>query len=231
MSGKIAIKDCKGNVNVTTGMSGKINLSNIAGTATVRGRTIQMSNVDRKVKATAFMSGSITLKSCQSDVEAESSTGDIDLSHVTGNVNAKTGMSGHIQVRNVEGAVRAETSTGNLRFDEVKGFIWGRTGMSGSITLKACSALDVETSSGKIHAEMTHQPQLPSRLQTSFGEIVVTLDPDIAVDVHAEAIKHLKSTVPVAGTIAENKLKGTLNGGGPLLKLIAPSCEILWKEK
>ena len=231
ISGKIAIKDCEGNVNVATGTSGKIHLSDIAGTATARGKTIQMSNVKRRVKATAWMSGRITLKNCQSDVDAESNNGDIDLSQVTGNVNAKTGLSGNIQVRDVGGAVRAETSTGDLHFDEVKGDIWGRTGMSGNITLKACSSLDVETSSGKISAEITYQPQLPSRLQTSFGEIVVTLDPDIAVDVDAESRNHLKSTVPVAGTIAKNKLKGTLNGGGPLLKLIASSCEILSKEK
>ena len=73
---------------------------------------------------------------------------------------------------------------------------------------------------------MTTQPHQDTRLnlQTSGSEIVVTLIHDIAIDLDVQA-KHgqVSSDFPVGSVIQENvsksRLKGTVNGGGPLLQL------------
>ena len=232
MNGNITIKACQSDVDAATAV-GTINLINVAGAVTAKGGTLKINNVGGPVKAIALMHGSITLKACQSDVDIKATTGNIEINHVTGAVTAKTGMNGNISVENVKGTVKAVTSTGDLCFEEVKGPIWARTGMTGNIKLKACqSDVNVQTSSGKIHAEMTHQPQSPWNLRTSdFGEIIVTLDPDIAVDLDTQTIRSLESTVPIVGVIEKNKLNGTINGGGPLLKLRASVAEIRFKER
>ena len=232
MNGNITIKACQSNVDAATAV-GTIDLLNVAGTVTAKGGTLKINNVGGRVKAIALMHGSITLKACQSDVDVKAATGNIEINDARGAVTAKTGMNGNISVENVKGAVKAVTSTGDLCFEEVKGPISARTGMTGNIKLKACqSDVNAQTASGKIQAEMTHQPQFPWDLRTSdFGEVLVTLNPDVAVDLDAQTIRSLESTVPIVGMIEKNKLNGTINGGGPLLKLRASVAEIRFKEE
>ena len=68
--------------------------------------------------------------------------------------------------------------------------------------------------------------------KTDFGEIVVSLIPTIAVDIDAvSGSGRVSSDFPVRGSKSENSLKGTINGGGPLLKLRASSGDIPFAEK
>ena len=81
---------------------------------------------------------------------------------------------------------------------------------------------------------MTTQPQHPWTLHTSeSGEIDVTLHPDIAVDVDSQTQGNISSdfSIQPQGDIEENRIKGTLNGGGPLLTLHADSGEIRLRKK
>lgn len=71
---------------------------------------------------------------------------------------------------------------------------------------------------------MKTQLQDACSLRTSGGGITVTLIPDIAIDVDAETHGgHVSTDFAVAsviqGKVPKNKLKGNINGGGPLLKL------------
>ena len=71
---------------------------------------------------------------------------------------------------------------------------------------------------------MTTQPQDECNLRTSGGGITLTLIPDIAVDVEAETSGGRVSTdfaveSAIQGKVPRNRLKGSINGGGPLLKL------------
>ena len=150
--------------------------------------------------------------------------------------------SGGISVDDLDGYVRTETSAGGLRFGKIKGTVWGRTS-AGSIKLTSCdSAVDVKTSAGSIELEsvggdvnaktsagsiratMTAQPQNECSLRTSAGGITVTLIPDVTVDVDAETSAGSVSTdfavaSVIQGKFRKNRLKGSINGGGPLLKL------------
>ena len=81
---------------------------------------------------------------------------------------------------------------------------------------------------------MTTQPQHPWTLHASMGgEIDVTLRPHIAIDVDAQTQGKISSDFVIQSqdAIEENRLKGTLNGGGALLKLHASDGKIRLKRK
>ena len=151
------------------------------------------------------------------------------------NVTLKTESRGDIHVGDLVGTVRAEALGGNVNLGEIEGEVWGTTGVSGDITLKGCqSSVNLTTAMGNIRAEMTSQPQHPWTLHASMGgEIDVTLRPHIAIDVDAQTPRKISSdfSIQFPGDIKENRLKETLNGGGPLLKLHASAGEIRLKRK
>lgn len=204
-SGGISVADLDGNVRAKTS-GGNLRLGDIAGT--VWGRT---------------SGGNIELTSCGGQAELKTS-------------------GGSIEVVNVAGDVQARTSGGNLRFGAVQGSIWGKTS-GGSIKVAKCSggadvqtsggniilqnvggSVNAKTSGGNIHAFMITQPDSDCSLHTSGGGITTILIPDIAVDVEAETSGGHVSTdfvveSVIQGKVAKNRLKGSINGGGPLLKL------------
>ena len=221
-SGSITVKDCQSNVDVKASV-GNIDLTNITGI----------------VKAVTGSSGSITLKGCESDVDVKTSVGDVNLSNITGGVKA---IGGDIQIINVGGEVIAQASSsgsitvkdcrnnvdvkasvGNIDLTNITGGVKAKTGSNGNITLNNCQGeVDVLTSVGNIHTEMTKQPQHGSTLQTSGGgEIVATLISQIALNVDAQTSRgKVSSNLPIqVSKLSKNNLTGTINGGGPLLKL------------
>ena len=151
------------------------------------------------------------------------------------NVTLNTASRGDIHVGDLVGTVRAEALGGNLHLGEIQGEVWGETGVSGNITLKGCqSSVNLTTATGDIHAEMTTRPQYPWTLHASMGgEIDVTLRPHIAIDVDAQTQGKISSDFVIQSqdAIEENRLKGTLNGGGALLKLHSSTGKIRLKRK
>ena len=80
---------------------------------------------------------------------------------------------------------------------------------------------------------MTKLMTRPWTLQTSgSGEIVVMFPSNVAIDVDARASSgSVSSDFPVQGSISENSIKGTINGGGPLLKMRADYGDIYLRKK
>ena len=145
------------------------------------------------------------------------------------NVTLKTAASGDIHVDNLIGTVSAEVLDGSLHLGKIQGVVSGKTYGSGNITLEGCqSSVNLTAALGNIRAEMTTQPQHPWTLHTSeSGEIDVALHPDIAVNVDAQTQGNISSDFSIQPhRDVESRLKGTINGGGPLLKLRAAAGEI-----
>lgn len=185
--------------------------------------------------------GSLHLGDITGSVWGRTSGGSIKLTSSGSQADLKT-SGGSIEVVNVAGDVHAQTSGGSLRFGEIQGSIWGKTS-GGSIKVTKCSGgadvqtsggtirlesvsgnVKAKTSGGSIRAAMTTQPQNECSFRTSGGGITVMLIPDIAVDVEAETRGGhvatdfvVKSTLQ--GKVPKNRLEGSINGGGPLLKL------------
>ena len=146
------------------------------------------------------------------------------------NVTLKTASGGDINVGDLIGTVRAEALGGNLHLGEIQGEVWGKTGVSGNITLKGGqSRVNLTTAMGNIHTKIITQPQHPWTLHASMGgEIDITLHRHIGVDIDAQTQGEILSdfSIQSQGDTKENRLKGTLNGGGPLLKLHSSAGEI-----
>ena len=151
------------------------------------------------------------------------------------NVTIKTASGGDIHVGDLIGTVRAEALDGNLHLGEIQGEVWGETGVSGNITLNGCqSRVNLTTAMGNIHTKIITQPQHPWTLHASMdGEIDITLHRHIGVDIDAQTQGEILSdfSIQPQGDTKENRLKGTLNSGGPLLKLHSSTGEILLKRK
>ena len=137
------------------------------------------------------------------------------------NVDLNT-QSGNISTDGLTGAVQAKTAGGNMRFNGIKGPILGRSN-AGNITLANCQGtVDIKTSVGNIQAEVPTQPQHQWTLRTPIGNITGTLNSNIAVEIDARTrIGYLSTDFRVQGNVTSSRLLGTINGGGPLLKLRA----------
>lgn len=150
------------------------------------------------------------------------------------NVTLKTASSGDIHVDNLIGTVSAEVLDGSLHLSEIEGVVSGKAGGSGDITLKGCqSSVNLTATLGNIWAEMTTQPQRPWTLHTSeSGEIDVALHPHIAVNIDVQTQGNISSDFSIQPQRdVKSRLKGTVNGGGPLLKLRAAAGEIRLRRK
>ena len=150
------------------------------------------------------------------------------------NATLKTASGGDIHVGDLIGTVSAEALDGNLHLGEIQGEVWGETGVSGNITLKGCqSRVNLTTAMGNIHTKIITQPQNSWTLHTSMGgEIDMTLHRHIGVDIDAQTQGEILSdfSIQPQSDTKENRLKGTLNGGGALLKLHASAGEIRLRQ-
>ena len=204
--GKIRLKGCQSDIDVESGI-GDIELVSVAG----------------KVIAKTGGPGKVVLKDCARDVDVESGIGDIALDSITGKVIAKTGGPGKIRLKECQSDIDVESGVGDLELVSIAGKVIAKTGGPGKIVLKDCARdVDVESGIGDIYAEIPTQPKHPWILKTSGpGKIEVVLNSRAAVNIDAETRGSISSDVPiqVQGLLTEGKLKGTLNGGGPLLKL------------
>jgi DUF4097 and DUF4098 domain-containing protein YvlB len=146
--------------------------------------------------------GSIRLTGSAGDAVLRTSGGSIEIGDVDGQVVAET-SGGSIHIDRARGSVKAETSGGSIRVDEVRG------------------AIDASTSGGTVSASITEQPAADCRLSTSGGGVNVALGPGVAVDLDAAASGGgVKSDLPVdAASRSRDRLRGTINGGGPALVL------------
>ena len=204
-SGGISVADLDGNVRARTS-GGSLRFGNITGT--VWGRT---------------SGGSIKLTSCESQAELKTSGGSIEVVNVAGDVHAQT-SGGSLRLGEIQGSIWGKTSGGSIKVARCHGGADVQTS-GGSIRLESVGGnVNAKTSGGSIRAAMTSQPQRECNLRTSGGGITVMLIPDIAVDVEAETRGGHVSTDFVVkstlqGKVPKNRLEGSINGGGPLLKL------------
>ena len=216
--GKIALKECQSNVDLESGI-GDIELGLVTG----------------KVIAKTGGPGKIVLKECQSDVDVGSGIGNIELGSITGKVIAKTGGPGKIVLKDCQDDVNVESGIGDIELVSIAGKVIAKTGGPGKIVLKECQGdVNVESGIGNIHAEIPTQLMHPWILQTSGpGKIEIVLSSSTAVNIDAETRGPISSDIPIQiqGLLTEHKLKGTLNGGGPLLKLRTSLGEIRLKKK
>jgi len=113
-------------------------------------------------------------------------------------------VNGHIEVADVAGSMKLDTTNGRIEVARCRG------------------AIDAETTNGGIHAELLSVAGgRPMHFETTNGRISVRVPRNLAASIDAATTNGGISTeLPVASTSTHrHSLRGTMNGGGPELKL------------
>jgi len=118
-----------------------------------------------------------------------------------------------IDIETVNGRVDVSDLTGTMKLETT----------NGGITIERCrGSLQAETTNGRIDAELLSVTAgRPIRLGTTNGGIKVALPRNLAATVDASTTNgRINTELPVTTTsVHRTALRGTLNGGGPELKL------------
>ena len=146
--------------------------------------------------------GGIQMTSCEGPLVVSTSGGDIDLDGGNGKLEART-SGGAISVRNFTGDTEVKTSGGKLTLENIKGSIVGKT------------------SAGGITASLADPTARDVTLSTSAGSIEVAIPPKAGFNVDCRAsMGNIRTEIPMLATRSDDdRLEGTLNGGGKSLML------------
>jgi hypothetical protein len=168
------------------------------------GGPIDIGDLSGKINARTS-GGPIKLGKMGGEVDAHTSGGSITLDEARGSVELKT-SGGNITVGRVAGPADLSTSGGAIRIDSVE------------------SAVRAHTSGGSIRAGIVGPLKEDCILSTSGGGVSVTVDKIAAFRLDASTsgggvdADGLTLTLE-SGRVGRGKLSGSVNGGGPLLKL------------
>ena len=215
---EISVVDIVGDVNVHTAGAG-----------------LRLQNITGRIDGTTS-GGNIELKAFEGDAALRTSGGTITLEEGAGDVKAKT-SGGNIKVTDVMGAVNGETSGGNVTLRDCKGGADVKTA-GGSIEVENDGPVLAKTSGGSIRCQLQEtasSQNLLLDLETTGGSINTSLVPDIAATVDAKVLGGSVTTeFPVAaettGVVKSNQLRGTINGGGPLLRLFSVGGNVILRK-
>lgn len=141
----------------------------------------------------------------QVTLDLHSGDGHIGVAGVSGQAQIDTG-DGHISVQNYSGALKGHTGDGHMSID-------------GTFT-------NLDLRSGDGHIDLTVRPgsKVASGwlIHTSDGRVDARLPEDLAAELYAhtgDGRIQLDMPVTVSGSIERSRIRGKLNGGGPLLEI------------
>ncbi len=147
--------------------------------------------------------GSIRVTDCEGPMKIHTSSGGIEVTGGSGTLNGDT-SGGSITVKTFKGPVSVDTSGGGITIENVVGMVKG------------------DTSGGSIHAVLLAPLPGDVSLSTSGGGVTVKVPADAAFNLDAESSGggvHCDLPVTVQGKREHDRLKGPVNGGGPVLRL------------
>ncbi len=166
------------------------------------------------------------------DVDLNTRIDDISVNGVTGELEVST-STGDIDVIDVSGPTQVRTSTGDLHLEKIIGAISGGSS-TGDITMSNCQgSISVKSSTGDIRMHLPTQLQHAWNIQTSTGDIVLTLSSNLAADIDVKtSVGDISTDFPVLTTTMQKKrVRGSINGGGQLLKLQTSTGDIRLKSR
>lgn len=228
--GGIHLDDIGGAITAETG-GGSVDVGNVGGELNVRtgGGSIHIGSAKGKVSAESG-GGNVVLVSGSQGASLQTGGGSIQVDKCTGKVKAETG-GGSIELGEVGGEATMQTGGGSLKLTSATGLVKAETG-GGSIELYGVPAAHVETGAGAITAKFIASSAVTdSELETGVGDITVYLDTNMHVtlraSIEAASGHHIVSDFPEFRVSSEGgqwgpklvSAEGSLNGGGPVLKL------------
>jgi tRNA A-37 threonylcarbamoyl transferase component Bud32 len=156
------------------------------------------------------------------DVTLHTAGGDISVENVQGQVETTT-SGGDLNLSKIQGPVLAHTSGGNIQAADCAGDLQIHTS-GGDIQIKNFTGpmIRAETSGGDVSLDLAGQPQSNCLLHTSGGKVTARIPETIALYLDANTSGgEVSAEIPVRveGKQSASVLRGTINGGGPVLTL------------
>jgi DUF4097 and DUF4098 domain-containing protein YvlB len=240
--GSIRVDDIGGTVSAETG-GGSIDVGTVASDVRLHtgGGSIKVNSAKGKIEAESG-GGSLTIVSGLQGAVLETGGGSIQVERCAGRVKASTG-GGSIDLGDIGGAAEMETGGGSIHLSSAKGAVRAETG-GGSIELNGVPSARAETGAGGIVAKFiaSNGEHNDSVLETSAGDITVYLAPNVNISVRASievANGHnIRSDFPDIKVTTEGgdygpktvTAEGSLNGGGPVLKVRTTTGDISFRR-
>lgn len=167
--------------------------------------------------------GTIVVGELGGDLEARTSGGDIQMAKISGPVNAST-SGGDIVLQGATGDVNLRTSGGDVEVHQVEGAVDLFTSGGHIIIDGAAGSIRAKTSGGSISAVINGILTQDSRLSTSGGNVMVSVDQQAGFTLDAStsggAVTADDLVIKIThGGLRKRRLKGEVNGGGPVLTL------------
>jgi hypothetical protein len=172
-------------------------------------------------------SGDLEIGGIEGAVTADTGSGEMKVDNIGANARLETG-SGSIHATNVHGAATLQTGSGNLDLDlSGAGDVKAQTG-SGSIRIHGVSGgLRAEAGSGEI--EVTGNPTAEWRLESGSGSVAANVGSAAKFSLNAETGSgsvHVDMPVLMQGSPNKQHVTGTVNGGGPTVRVTTGSGNI-----
>ncbi|HUE53177.1 MAG TPA: hypothetical protein VMO80_12600 [Terriglobales bacterium] len=240
--GSIHLDDIGGAINAETG-GGGIDVGTTGGDLSLRtgGGSIKVVSSKGKISAESG-GGSVVVISGLQGAVLETGGGSIEVERCAGHVKATTG-GGSIDLGEIGGPAEIETGGGSIRLASAKGPVRAETG-GGSIELNGVPSARAETGAGGITAKFVSSTgeRSDSVLETSAGDITVYLAPSLALSIRASievanghSIRSDFSEIRVTTEGGDYGPKtvtadGSLNGGGPVLKVRTTTGDIWFRR-
>lgn len=235
--GNIRLDNIGGEVTASTG-GGNVEINGIGGDAHIEtgGGNVILGSIKGKVVASTG-GGNMQLVSSEQAAVIETGGGSIHVQDCGGSLKVTTG-GGDIDLGTLNEGGQVETGGGSIHVAQAKGFVSVESG-SGHIELDGVPSAYVETGAGGIVAKFVQSAseQHDSRLETSAGDVVVYLAPNIHINLDAAievANGHtIQSDFPQfqisneGGPWGSKRAEGNINGGGPVLKIRTTSGDIV----
>lgn len=250
LGGNVTSRDIQGDVRVETA-AGQIELDRIGAGAVLRtgGGDIRLGKIGGGVRC-ASGGGNIAIGSAGQESWFDTAGGDITIQEAGGNLHATT-AGGNVRVQRCGGSVFAHTGGGIIEVLQAAGIVVAENSggaiqvstaqgvrcesAAGAIRLRniGSGALRANTAIGSIMAELISGSRMEdSMLSTNAGDITVFFPSNIPVTVQATnetaGGQRIVSDFPeirirsvgLLGTVPVSA-EGMLNGGGPLLRIVA----------
>lgn len=153
--------------------------------------------------------------------ELESSGGGIDVAGLDGKVTAES-SGGGVHASRLGGAASLSSSGGSISADDIGGDLEADSSGGGVQVREAHGAVVAESSGGAVSVGFAAGNAKGGSLSSSGGGVAATIDPAVGLEIDASSSGgSVDCDLPltVRGKIGRDDVHGTLNGGGPLLKL------------
>lgn len=199
---------------------GNIALRNLDGNQdfATSGGNLVVADLKGVIKGTTS-GGNITAQRVNDDVDLTTSGGNVSAESSTGKLNFST-SGGNVNLRDLNGNIAATTSGGTVKGEHLRGEI-NATTSGGNVVMEHISgSLDAGTSGGNVRVVMDQVDKFV-KLSNSGGSIDIDLPEGKGynLDLRGDRI-HTSNLRNFSGKMSEDKMNGTLNGGGSLVTAV-----------